>query len=117
MRSPLLALVFFTWLGFSQSAFAQRFIYIPAHGSGDEVVILCDLPREIRAAVREELQCEPKVAFIYWHCYLFKDGFDLWTSNGRFVLYDGGQYWELPRETLAKMLGPDGASKLSRPWR
>jgi hypothetical protein len=101
----------------SKPAFAQRFVYIPGSGSGDEVVVLCELPPAVRAAVREELECEPKVAFIYWHCYIFKDGFDFWTSDGKFVLYDKGRYWELPREKLAEMLGPVGATKLSTPWR
>jgi hypothetical protein len=116
MRYPLLALVVWALPGLSGSVLAQRIILIPEHGAGDKVVVICNLPPEVRPAVREALQCEPQVAFLYWRCYLFRDGFDFWTSNGRFVLYHDGQYWEFPRETLEKMLGQGAESVLSTPW-
>jgi hypothetical protein len=65
--------------------------------------------------VRQELGCEPRVAFLYRHWYVFRDGFDFWTANGRFVLYDNGRYWNISRENLDQLLGPD-AARLSTPW-
>jgi tetratricopeptide (TPR) repeat protein len=117
MRYPLLALVVCMLPGASGTAFAQRFIVIPEHGYGDQVVVLGDLPPQARAAVREQIHCEPQVAFLYWHWYAVSDGFDFWTSNGRFVLYDGERYWALPHESLAELLGPEAETMLSTPWR
>jgi hypothetical protein len=117
MRTLLIGTILWLFPCFSGSVFAQRIIYLPESGSGEEIVILCDLPAQARAELREKLQRDPKVAFLYWHTYLFKDGFDLWTSKGRFVLSDGDAYWDIPRETLVEMLGPDGENRLSTPWK
>jgi hypothetical protein len=115
MRLAVLAVVVLLLPGVSGSALAQRFIIIPDHGSGDKIVVLCELPPNARAAVKEKLHAEPRVGFLYWHCYVFGNEFALWTSNGRFVLFDADTYWDVPREALADMLGPD-ASKLTVPW-
>jgi hypothetical protein len=98
------------------TARAQRFILIPEYGWGDQVVDRGELPLPARAFLRQQLQCEPRVAFLFGRCYVFRDGFDLWTWNGRFVLYEGGRYWELPREDLGRLLGPNAASTLAVPW-
>lgn len=117
MRRHVAILVVLTVLGLPGSAWAQRVILIPDYGAGYEAVVVAELPQEVRAALRAQLKCEPKVAFVFWRCYVFSPGFDFWTSDGKFALYDAGQYWELPREALDNLLGPAGAARLSTPWR
>jgi hypothetical protein len=117
MRHHVATLAVFTVLGLPGPAWAQRFIIIPDYGAGYEAVVVAELPQKVRAAVREQLKCEPKVAFVFWRCYVFQPGFDFWTSDGKFALYDAGQYWELPEAALANLLGPAGMERLSTPWR
>jgi hypothetical protein len=116
-RSAIVSVALLCTPAFSAPAFGQRVIIIPRHGSGDELVTLSDLPPEVRAALRQELHCEPAAGFIFWRCYVFANGFDLWTWNGRFVLYEGSRYWELPREEIEQLLGPERSSRLRVPWR
>jgi hypothetical protein len=99
------------------SASAQRFIIIPHYGWGERAIYLSELPPDSRALVRRELHCEPQAAFIFWRFFIFRDGFDFWTSNGRFALCDDEQYWEVPRETMEKLLGKEFAPRLQVPWR
>lgn len=115
MRSCFLAVVVSLLPGVSDSAWAQRFIIIPEHGSGDRVVVISELPPEALPVLRAQLGTEPKVAFLYEHFFILHPAFDLWTWNGRFVLYRDGVYWPMPREAIAALLGPDGESKLSVP--
>jgi hypothetical protein len=117
VRSALVSVALLCTPAFSVPAFGQRFFIIPKSGSGDEVVTLSDFPPEVRAVLRQELHCEPVAAFIFWRCYVFRNGFDLWSWNGRFVLYEGSRYWELPREEIEKLVGPERSSRLRVPWR
>jgi hypothetical protein len=120
MHRELIALLFCLLPGVSGFALGQRIILIPKDigGSADEVVVIGELSPVSRTAVREELKCEPKVAFIYEYFYLLHYKFHLWTWNGRFVLYndEDDRYWEMPSGSLAKLLDPHTAESLTIPW-
>lgn len=100
---------------------AQRFIFMPrgAGGdSGDAYYIVADFPADARAYLKQELGCEPKLAWLYYHYAILGQGFDVYRSGGRFVLLDVSheKYWSVPREVLLDLLGTDDESILTVPW-
>ncbi len=116
MRVAILTILLSAIPGLINTTFAQRFIIIPAAGTGDGVIIVAELPAESRALLRQELGCEPKVAWLYETFCIGSDSFDFWRYNGRFVLMHENKYWNVPRDVLINMLGPQGESILSIPW-
>lgn len=116
MRVAILTLFLTALSGFLETAQAQRFVIVPATGISDGVIIVAELPAESRALLRQELGCEPKIAWLYETFCIGSDRFDFWRYNGRFVLMHENKYWNVPRDVLVSMLGPQGESILSIPW-
>jgi hypothetical protein len=118
MRCGLLAAVLIGFL-LSSVAQAQRNpheVEIPA-GSQQRLVYRADLPPEVREALRERTQLDLKIGFVYRSSYLFVPGFDLWTWDGKYVLYEGRVYMEQDQAVLAQLIGHQAFRSLSPPWR
>jgi hypothetical protein len=81
--------------------------------SGETIVHLQDLPAAAKQEVRKELQCEPAVGFVYSHFGVF--WCDLWTWNGRYVLYKDQKYWEIKPEGFQALLGKS-EEELGKPF-
>src|SRR5260221_9049863 len=116
MRVAILTILLSAIPGLINIAQAQRPIIIPATGTSDGVIIVAELPAETRALLRQELGCEPKVAWLYETFCIGSDRFDFWRYNGQFVLMHENKYWNVPRDVLISMLGPQGESILTIPW-
>lgn len=99
---------------------AQRFIIFPRGGgdSGDAYYRISDFSVATRAHLKQELGCDPKLAWLYYHYAILGQGFDIYRSDGRFVLLDAPheKYWAVSREVLLELLSPDGESILTVPW-
>jgi hypothetical protein len=80
---------------------------------GETIAHLEDLPDEIKQEIRKELKCEPAVGYAYSYFGIF--WCDLWTWNGRYVLFHDKQYWELKPENLRLMLGKS-EEELGKPF-
>ena len=96
MRRLLLPLVsLFLFAGPLESvSYARRGIPIPViWGHGEKISKMGDLHPVVREAVTSELGHDVSVGFLYNHFHIFYA--DLWTWNGRHVLYRGDQYWEV----------------------
>jgi hypothetical protein len=109
-----LSIVGWAW---PQTAHAQRVVPIPiVHGSGERIVHVCELPEPAKQQVHEETG-SPNVAvgFLYWRSHLY--GLEMWTSNGRHVLYSRDRYWE-PRDPAVwvSLLGEEESQALRKPF-
>jgi hypothetical protein len=114
MKSLLIAL-FVLLLGGEANAARARPIGCIAYGWGETIVPVRDVPAEARAELRKATNRDLAIGFCYRHWFLFGDGFDFWTWNGQFVLFQGDRYWPLTDEDLVRLLGKDGAASLSKP--
>lgn len=100
----------------SQNAHARRGIPVPIPvfwGSGEKMTEMGDLPREVSRSANEELGMPVTVGFLHERAHLF--WLDLWTWNGRHVLYSGENYWELDPIAWREMIGSDPSSKYGKP--
>ncbi len=98
----------------AETAFARRGIPIPiVWGKGEELKDLGELPPEIAKTIQEESGKSLKVAYLYEHAHVF--WMDIWTWNGRHVLYAGDEYWEPDSETWQAMIGSQPTQKYGKP--
>src|SRR4051794_29872067 len=95
-------------------ATAQRPIIIPAMGDGERVVYVADLPPHLKPVFGPEA----RIGFYYWYFCVGSEHCKLWTSDGKFVLYEPKKMamWDIPEDELLTALGPESADQLSRPW-
>ena len=98
----------------SGSALAQRrgFLY----GWSDTIVHVRDLPADLRAELKKDTKLDLAVGFYYRHWFLFGKGFDFWTWDGKFVLFQGDKYYPVSPDNLEKWLGKDEFEALSTPF-
>jgi hypothetical protein len=94
----------------TEAALAQ----IP-YGWSDRIVHLADLPPDVRADLQKETKHSLAVGFYYRRFFLFAGGFDLWTWNGKRVLYQGDKFFEVGDGQLMMMLGKDQTENLATP--
>lgn len=103
-------------LGMSVGGVAQA-ARIPigvVYGTKQTIVKACDLPVEFKAAVRNKLGTNVAVGFFYSSAQLF--WCDVWTWGGKFVLFQGDHYWEVPDDLLSEAIGKEKFAGLSKPW-
>jgi hypothetical protein len=62
-------------------------------GSGETITYLQDLSADVSQKMPQEMPRHLKVGFLYSYVHVFWG--NLWTWNGRYVLYDGTRYWPL----------------------
>jgi hypothetical protein len=55
------------------------------------------------------------VGFHYRRCFLFGEGFDFWSWDGKYVLYQGDKYFTPTDEQLTQWLGKDQFDALGKP--
>lgn len=99
----------------SGSALAQRRGFI-LYGWSDTVVHVRDLPADIRADFKKQTKLDLAVGFYYQQWFLFSKGFDFWTWDGKFVLFQGDKAYAVSPENLEKWLGKDEFEALSTPF-
>lgn len=110
---PLLSIVAFAG-PLESISFARRGIPITIiWGHGESISNLGTLPSDVGQSVSRELGKEVSVGFLYGHMHVFYA--DLWTWNGRHVLYNGDQYWELHDAQWEMLLGSSARSKFGIP--
>lgn len=102
------------FLGWTNSAFAQPNRGITT-GSGEKIVHLRDLPPDLQAQLRQTTKHDLALGFCYCHHFAFAEGFDLWTSDGRYVLFEGDLYYPVTDEELAQLIGKEEFAALGKP--
>lgn len=124
MRSGLVALVLLlTCTGRSPAAppLAGVWVPVPVHdvawGKKESILHVAALPPPVQAALRETTGRDVAIGYAYEHYFLFADDFSLWTRGGRFVLFQGNDYWPVTEAELAGMLGKEQADALRVPLR
>lgn len=124
MRSGLVALVvLLTCTGRSAAAAPLAGVWVPvpvhdvAWGKKESILHVAPLPPPVQAAVREAAGRDVAIGYAYQHYFLFADDFSLWTWGGRFVLFQGNEYWPVTGAELAGMLGKEQADALRVPLR
>jgi hypothetical protein len=85
------------------------------YGWGDKVVHVADLPAEVRGLFQKEMGPDVAIGFFYRHWFLFGDGFDFWTWDGKYVLFTRNEYWPMPEEGFKRILGPERFAALGQP--
>ena len=110
---PVLALVFL--MGFLDSvAHAHAAAGIPIiWGHGETVSELGNLPDDVREAVAKDLGQEVSVGFVYSRFHLYYA--DMWTWNGRHVLYHGDRCWSPDDAQWRQLLGTSVEEKFGKP--
>jgi hypothetical protein len=73
------------------------------YGHGETIAHLGDLPPDVRNELRRELNQDVALGYAYSYFHIFWG--NLWTWNGRYVLYQGNRYWELKPEGLKQIVG------------
>lgn len=115
MKPFLLACVILLMPGWTSTALAQPRRGI-AYGWGEEIVHVRDLPPDVRADLRQQMNHDLAVGFCYRHWYLFGDRFDFWTWDGKYVLFQGDRFFELTDEEFVQLLGMEEFGALGKPF-
>jgi hypothetical protein len=63
--------------------------------------------------VNKELGADVSIGFLYERFHVFWS--DVWTWNGRYVLFAGDRYWEPEPEAWQQLLGSDVADQFAKP--
>jgi rubrerythrin len=79
--------------------------------SGDSNV---EFPQSVRAEISSEIGSDVSVGFLYSRFHIFYA--NMWTWNGRFVLYHGEEYVEIPASGWHGMIGEDPKDKYEKPF-
>jgi hypothetical protein len=72
-------------------------------GSGETISHLGELPPEVKQSLPPQMPRNLKVGFAYNYFHLF--WCNVWTWNGRYVLYDGNRYMPLQQGDLVTLTG------------
>jgi hypothetical protein len=96
-------------------AYAQRRgIPVPiVFGWGETIGRVGELPERVREEVRRELGHDVSIGFHYHRVHVF--WLDLWTWDGRHVLYRGDRYWALGPDDWGQLIGYGAARELDQP--
>jgi hypothetical protein len=104
----------FSAVGQARAAGEPILLGIPiVYGWGEEVAHVAALPGDARDGVRRELGKDVAIGYFYKRFHIF--WLDLWTWDGRHVLYAGNECWELPPDAWAEILGATESQKLGKP--
>jgi tetratricopeptide (TPR) repeat protein len=114
MRVFLLASIVLVVPGWAGTTLAQEGKGI-AYGWAEKIVHVRDLPPDVREKLRKETGAYLAVGFRYRHWFLFGPGFDFWTWDGRYVLYQGDRYFALSDEQFEQLLGKEEIVSLGKP--
>lgn len=91
----------------------RRIVY----GAGERLALEAELPPEGKRHVKEVTGRDLSVGFLYEYWFLGTPGIDVWTCNGRYVLFDQETYYALTDEELRAVLGTAGVDRLGKPFR
>jgi hypothetical protein len=84
-------------------------------GKGETVAQVGELPPEVQQEATRELGANVSVGFIYNRFHIYYA--DLWTWNGRHVLYTGDKYLALDAAQWQELIGESAESKYGKPFR
>lgn len=113
LRLLLAALAFAAALG-SDAALAQEGGEI-RWGWGDTIVPVCALPPDVHVRFNEETNQRAAVGYCFGRWFVFAEGFNLWTWNGRYVLFQGSRYAEMTDDDFVRLLGREKFESLGKP--
>ena len=82
--------------------------------SGDEIRKVGDLTAEVQKEADAELGPGVSVGFMYQQFGLFF--LEVWTWEGKYVLFRDDEYWDPPQEEIANMAGVSNVEDLGKPW-
>jgi len=82
-------------------------------GHGETVSQVGELPPDVTEAVASELGQNVSVGFVYDRFHIYYA--DIWTWNGRHVLFHGDQYWSVDDSQWESMLGDSVESQYGKP--
>jgi hypothetical protein len=94
-------------------AVSREVAFLCTIGFGEKISYLRELPADTRESGRAALNGDVAIGLLYEHLYVF--WFDLWTWNGRYVMYRGNRYWPLTDDNLVELLGPEQFRSLGKP--
>lgn len=108
---PLLALLLVCFAAERSAHAAKGFMLIT---SGDEIRKVADLEPEFKEMADQELGAGVQVGYMYQHFGLFF--LEVWTWDGKYVLFREDEYWDPPESELAAMAGVSSVDDLGKPW-
>jgi len=108
---PLLVLLLVCFGVERQAHAAKGFMLIT---SGDEIQKVADLKPEFKEMADAELGPGIQVGYMYQHFGLFF--LEVWTWEGKYVLFREDEYWDPPEAEIAEMAGVASIDELGKPW-
>lgn len=101
-------------IGPMESVSMARGVPVPVFwGWGETVSTMGELPPGVIERVAEEWGADVSVGFLYEHCHVYHA--DLWTWNGRHVLFDGTKYLDPSDNDWRQLLGHSVTSEFGKP--
>ena len=85
------------------------------YGHGETIADLGSLPPDVAEDIRKEIGQEVSVGYMFNRFHIYHG--DLWTWNGRHVLYHGDRYWALDDAQWREILGTSVEAKYGKPLR
>jgi hypothetical protein len=82
--------------------------------SGDEIRKVGDLVGEFKAEADAELGPGVEVGYMYEQFGLFF--LEVWTWDGKYVLFRDDEYWEPTEDELKEIAGVSALEDLGKPW-
>ena len=110
-RLVILAAVWFV-LATPQAAFAKGIPII--WGNDSTIKVVGELPEGAREEIVKELKQDVSVGYMYDRFHIYYA--DLWTWNGRYVLFKDDNYWDGTPAQWNGMLGGAPEEKFGKPW-
>ena len=108
---PLLALLLVCFAGERSAHAGKGFLLIT---SGDEIRKVADLKPEFKELADQEMGAGIQIGYMYQHFGLFF--LEVWTWDGKYVLFRDDEYWDPPEAELAQMAGVSSVEDLGKPW-
>lgn len=81
--------------------------------SGDSITEVAPLDPEAAKAVEAETGAGAAIGYKYEQFGVF--WLEIWSWDGKYVLFNGDDYWDIPDEQLAAMAGVGSLDELSKP--
>ncbi len=116
MRNTAIIVVLLCCLISATTASAQPQVEGIRFGWEEEIVHVADLPPLQQAVLKVQTDLDLAVGFAYRRAFLFHGAFSFWHWRGRYVLYSGGNVFEIRSAELEAMLGKDSHASLRPPW-
>jgi hypothetical protein len=112
MRTGLLVALFPALiLLFSPSTAEAKFLLIT---HGDSIDKVADLTEEGKKSVKEQIGEDLEVGYMYGQFGIFY--LNIWTWNGKYVLFAGDEYFDASPEEIAALAGVASVDELNKPW-